>query len=218
MRVVHPVLVSLALLGPGLARAEEAPAAAAAEAAPPAVEPPRTLRLWLFAQDSALVDGRRTLVAFEAPEPVSGVVLDERDGSELGRFTSDEAGHGAFDLTPRTGARYAVRLSHPPGAAATLSFAGADGAPQRDFAGAAEPARQRREPASLGDTDGSGLRVLQVVATLISVLLIVPGLLVLGAVLLGGGAERGVGSLGEGLGSRPRMDAPRPGGGVGLRF
>lgn len=77
--------------------------------------------LHFYPEGGDLVEGMASRVAFRAvnefgkPADVQGVVLDD-EGNTVSTFRSYHQGMGAFELTPREGKEYSVKITQPAGA------------------------------------------------------------------------------------------------------
>jgi hypothetical protein len=80
----------------------------------------QTVDLTMFPEGGELVSGLSSRVYFEAKTPVgkpadlSGVVVSD-DGAEVATFKSEHEGRGRFELTPKAGRKYALKIVSPSG-------------------------------------------------------------------------------------------------------
>ncbi|MCP3059217.1 MG2 domain-containing protein [Myxococcus sp. K38C18041901] len=81
----------------------------------------QTLDLAFFPESGDLVAGLTSRVYFEArtparkPADLTGAVVDVSTGKDVATVRSEHEGRGRFELTPRAGARYALRIDAPSG-------------------------------------------------------------------------------------------------------
>ncbi|MCP3099781.1 MG2 domain-containing protein [Myxococcus sp. K15C18031901] len=81
----------------------------------------QTLDLAMFPEGGDLVAGLPSRVYFEAKTParkpadLRGVVVDQETGKVVATVASEHEGRGRFELTPRAGATYALRIDAPSG-------------------------------------------------------------------------------------------------------
>ncbi|ATB42939.1 A-macroglobulin complement component [Cystobacter fuscus] len=81
----------------------------------------RTLDLQMYPEGGDLVAGLPSRVYFEArtparkPADLSGVVINQDTGETVASVRSEHEGRGRFELTPRAGVRYALRIDEPSG-------------------------------------------------------------------------------------------------------
>jgi len=80
----------------------------------------QTVDLALYPEGGELVAGLSNRVYFEAftpakkPADLAGVIIDQ-DGTEVARFRSEHEGRGRFELTPKAGGKYALKITEPSG-------------------------------------------------------------------------------------------------------
>ncbi len=80
----------------------------------------QTVDLTLYPEGGDLVAGLANRVYFEAftpakkPADVAGVVVDEQ-GREVAAFKSEHEGRGRFSFTPKSGGKYALKITEPAG-------------------------------------------------------------------------------------------------------
>ncbi|WP_232293769.1 MG2 domain-containing protein [Stigmatella aurantiaca] len=81
----------------------------------------QTLDIAFYPEGGDLVAGLPTRVYFQAKTPaqkpadLTGVVIDPSTGQEVSRVRSEHEGRGRFELTPKAGAKYALRIDEPSG-------------------------------------------------------------------------------------------------------
>ncbi|MCE9670853.1 MG2 domain-containing protein [Myxococcus stipitatus] len=81
----------------------------------------QTLDLALFPEGGDLVAGLSSRVYFEArtparkPADLKGAVVEQETGKVVAEVASEHEGRGRFELTPRAGATYALRIDSPSG-------------------------------------------------------------------------------------------------------
>ena len=84
------------------------------------------ISLQLLPEGGDLVNGLKGRVAFRAanefgkPADISGIVLNSK-GEEITTFESFHQGMGAFELTPKKGEKYTVKITKPTGVKATFN-------------------------------------------------------------------------------------------------
>lgn len=107
----------------------------------------QTLDLALYPEGGELVAGLASRVYFEARTPASkpadlvGAVVEVGSGRVVAQVRSEHEGRGRFELTPREGARYALRIDAPSGIRKTFPL------PEVKPAGAVIRAREDVVPA-----------------------------------------------------------------------
>ncbi|MGI9441413.1 MAG: MG2 domain-containing protein, partial [Rubripirellula sp.] len=80
----------------------------------------QTVDLELYPEGGDLIAGLPNRVYFEAftpankPADLAGIVIDQ-EGKEVARFESQHEGRGRFQLTPRVGEKYSLKLTQPSG-------------------------------------------------------------------------------------------------------
>jgi uncharacterized protein YfaS (alpha-2-macroglobulin family) len=80
----------------------------------------QTVDLALYPEGGELVAGLPNRVYFEAftpakkPADLAGLIVDQ-DGAEVARFRSEHEGRGRFELTPKAGGKYALKITEPSG-------------------------------------------------------------------------------------------------------
>ncbi|HVG61112.1 MAG TPA: MG2 domain-containing protein [Hyalangium sp.] len=81
----------------------------------------QTLDLAMYPEGGELVAGLPSRVYFEAKTPaqkpadLSGVIIDQSTGKVVASVRSEHEGRGRFELTPKAGAKYALRIDEPSG-------------------------------------------------------------------------------------------------------
>ncbi|PTL84062.1 MG2 domain-containing protein [Vitiosangium sp. GDMCC 1.1324] len=81
----------------------------------------QTLDLALYPEAGELVAGLPSRVYFEAKTPAQkpadlvGAIIDQATGQTVATVRSEHEGRGRFELTPRAGAKYALRIDEPSG-------------------------------------------------------------------------------------------------------
>jgi alpha-2-macroglobulin-like protein len=81
----------------------------------------QTLDLAMYPEGGDLVAGLTSRVYFEAKTPaqkpadLAGAVIDEATGQVVTTVRSEHEGRGRFELTPKAGAKYALRIDEPSG-------------------------------------------------------------------------------------------------------
>ncbi|MCY1077472.1 MG2 domain-containing protein [Archangium lansingense] len=81
----------------------------------------QTLDLTLYPEGGDLVAGLPSRVYFQAltpaqkPADLSGVVIDLATGAVVAQVRSEHEGRGRFELTPKAGVKYALRIDEPSG-------------------------------------------------------------------------------------------------------
>ncbi len=106
----------------------------------------QTVDLAMFPEGGDLVAGLPTRVYFEAKTPakkpadLAGVIVDET-GAEVATFKSEHEGRGRFELTPKKGATYTLKVLQPSGIKTTypLPPVKAEGASLRSLRDVFEP-------------------------------------------------------------------------------
>ena len=80
----------------------------------------QTVDVELYPEGGDLIAGLPNRVYFEAftpankPADLAGIVIDQ-EGKEVARFESQHEGRGRFQLTPRVGEKYSLKLTQPSG-------------------------------------------------------------------------------------------------------
>jgi uncharacterized protein YfaS (alpha-2-macroglobulin family) len=80
----------------------------------------QTVDMALYPEGGELVAALPNRVYFEAftparkPADLAGVIVDQ-DGTEVARFRSEHEGRGRFELTPKAGGKYALKITEPSG-------------------------------------------------------------------------------------------------------
>ncbi|MDC0714820.1 alpha-2-macroglobulin family protein [Stigmatella sp. ncwal1] len=88
----------------------------------------QTLDIAFYPEGGELVAGLPTRVYFQAKTPaqkpadLTGVVIDSATGQEVSRVRSEHEGRGRFELTPKAGAKYALRIDEPSGIRKTFAL------------------------------------------------------------------------------------------------
>jgi uncharacterized protein YfaS (alpha-2-macroglobulin family) len=86
----------------------------------------QTLDLTMYPEGGDLVAGLPARVYFEAKTPAQkpadlvGAIIDQATGQVVAPVRSEHEGRGRFELTPRSGAKYALRIDEPSGIAKTF--------------------------------------------------------------------------------------------------
>jgi uncharacterized protein YfaS (alpha-2-macroglobulin family) len=86
----------------------------------------QTLDLAMYPEGGDLVSGLAARVYFEAKTPAQkpadlvGAVIEEGTGKVVAPVRSEHEGRGRFELTPRAGVKYALRIDEPSGIAKTF--------------------------------------------------------------------------------------------------
>ncbi|WP_224364821.1 MG2 domain-containing protein [Hyalangium versicolor] len=81
----------------------------------------QTLDLVLYPEGGDLVAGLPSRVYFEAKTPAQkpadlvGAIIDQATGQAVAAVRSEHEGRGRFELTPKAGAKYALRIDEPSG-------------------------------------------------------------------------------------------------------
>jgi uncharacterized protein YfaS (alpha-2-macroglobulin family) len=88
----------------------------------------QTLDLTLYPEGGDLVAGLPSRVYFEArtparkPADLAGAVIDQTTGQVVAAVRSEHEGRGRFELTPKAGVRYALRIDEPSGIKKTFAL------------------------------------------------------------------------------------------------
>lgn len=112
-----------------------------------------TVDVETYPESGELVDGLATRVYVEArtparkPADVAGIVVDEK-GDAVATFRTEHEGRGRFDLTPRKGGTYTLKITEPAGIKSTFALgpvteSGAVIGTTRDVYRRGEPVRLR---------------------------------------------------------------------------
>jgi hypothetical protein len=81
----------------------------------------QTLDLAMYPEGGELVAGLPSRIYFEAKTPaqkpadLSGAIIDQSTGKEVASVRSEHEGRGRFELTPKAGVKYALRINEPSG-------------------------------------------------------------------------------------------------------